>query len=551
MAEFDPDAYLKTAPAPAAAPAFDPDAYLSGGGAAPAASKPPPTEPEGVTGGFYSQLGQTLYKAAPNVPKSAGKFMHDLVQPIIHPIDTATGLKNLGLGILQKVAPMDSGLQQLLKDRDYTKYADAAGQYLLDRYGSPENIRKTLIEDPVGIAADLSLVLTGGGSLAARAPGVVGRAAEAAATVGRAIDPIVGTGKAIKGAGTLATRGIEALGTHTGAGSLSTAAKAGREGGEAGRIFEGNLRGTLPMEDVVKSARDSVREIKKERGLEYQTDLAMIGLNEKPLTMDKIFNALDDVERIQQFKGQHGRGPVQSLDTATASIRDKAADIVRDWSYLDPKEFHTALGLDALKKKIGNEVLDVTVRGTPEHRVAEKIYMAVRDAIIEQAGPRYAKAMKGYEEASEVIKQLESTLSLKPGATLDTALRKLQSILRNNVNTSYGFRRNLAQYLINNGSPHLMEALAGQALNPGIARGWGKLAAGIGLEMLAIKPNLLSMAGLAAKAPLMSPRVMGEAYYAGGKVAGALDPIAKAPVGRALYQAGREEDYLRKRGMVP
>ncbi|MES2256860.1 MAG: hypothetical protein V4559_17695, partial [Pseudomonadota bacterium] len=142
MAEqFDPDAYLAAPPAaaaPAAAPTFDPDAYL----ATPAAAKEPAVG-AGSSGGLYGQVAPLAYEAAKNFPKSAGKFAHDLVQPIIHPIDTATSLKNLGLGILQKVAPLDSGLQKLLKGGDYEKYADAAGQFLVDRYGSAEAVRKS------------------------------------------------------------------------------------------------------------------------------------------------------------------------------------------------------------------------------------------------------------------------------------------------------------------------------------------------------------------------------------------------------------------------
>src|ERR1044072_584012 len=42
-------------------------------------------------------------KAVDNAPSSAGHFLSDLVQPILHPIDTAESIGNIGKGVLQKV----------------------------------------------------------------------------------------------------------------------------------------------------------------------------------------------------------------------------------------------------------------------------------------------------------------------------------------------------------------------------------------------------------------------------------------------------------------
>jgi hypothetical protein len=50
----------------------------------------------------------------------------------------------------------------------------------------------------------------------------------------------------------------------------------------------------------------------------------------------------------------------------------------------------------------------------------------VKAQVVEQA-PGYAKTMKNYEKASNLIREIEGTLSLNPKARIDTALRKLQS----------------------------------------------------------------------------------------------------------------------------
>src|SRR4029077_19900078 len=67
---------------------------------------------------------------------------------------------------------------------------EAVGRFFVERYGSAEAIKRTLATDPIGSAADVSMLLTGGGGIAARAPGVAGRLDEVAGAVGRSIDPI-------------------------------------------------------------------------------------------------------------------------------------------------------------------------------------------------------------------------------------------------------------------------------------------------------------------------------------------------------------------------
>lgn len=124
----------------------------------------------------------TAYKAMTSVPGSAVGFAQNTIAPFLHPIETAENVKNLGLGVLEKTGIMPGS--------DHEKYADAVGQFLKDRYGSVAAARKTLEEDPVGLAGDLSMLLTGGGSAAARLPGLVGRVGEAAGAAGRAIDPL-------------------------------------------------------------------------------------------------------------------------------------------------------------------------------------------------------------------------------------------------------------------------------------------------------------------------------------------------------------------------
>jgi hypothetical protein len=129
--------------------------------------------------------------------------------------------------------------------------------------------------------------------------------------------------------------------------------------------------------------------------------------------------------------------------------------------------------------------------------------------------------MKDYSEASDLLSEVERSLSLGKKATADSSLRKLQSLMRNNVNTNYGNRLNLAQELENNGAD-IIPAVAGQALNSWTPRGLAGVGTGAGAIASMFNPAVLGLA------PFTSPRLMGEALYKLGQGAGAVGGAASS-----------------------
>jgi hypothetical protein len=126
------------------------------------------------------QERSSVEKAVRNIPKSAVQFGKNIVEPILHPIDTATNLYKIGSGAVQTLIPGEQENEQ---------YAQAAWQFLKDRYGSMENIKKTFEEDPVGMAADVSTVFTGGAGLISKIPGMA-KVASIVGKVGQVSEPI-------------------------------------------------------------------------------------------------------------------------------------------------------------------------------------------------------------------------------------------------------------------------------------------------------------------------------------------------------------------------
>lgn len=461
-----------------------------------------------------------------NVPTSAAHFARDVVQPIMHPVETATNLKNLGLGVLEKTG--------IVPGDQHEKYADAVGQYFVERYGGFENAKRALITDPVGVAGDLSTLFTGAGSLAARAPGMLGRAGEAVATAGRAIDPVSNAGSALaRTAGPMAAE-IAGVTTGTGAQPLRVAAEAGLEGGQAGHVFRENLRGAAPLEEAVNDARGALQEMRRERGNVYRQEMARVGADNTVLDFNRIDNAVAQAQGVKTYRGRSGTRQEQNLSPRTDAIRTEMENSIEHWRSLDPAEFHTPEGIDALKQQLGN-IRDATQYGTPERVAADRIYNAVRQTIVDQV-PEYARVMRGYEQASRQISEIERTLSLNPNASIDTSLRKLQSTLRDNVNTSFGRRTELAQFLVNSGAPHLMERLAGQALHSWMPRGLPRLLAAGAVEgPLALAAGVGTAAKAAPALATMSPRLMGELAHGLGRTTRRAAPFAPAlTAGRQL-----------------
>lgn len=167
--------------------------------------------------------------------------------------------------------------------------------------------------------------------------------------------------------------------------------------------------------------------------------------------------------------------------------------------------------MDALKRHLSTIVpADVTNRAG--RAFVSEVVDSVKNNIIQQR-PEYAAAMRDYWARSSHLDEIERSLSLGDRATVDTALRKLQSLMRNNVNTNYGQRVASAEALASQGGQDILPAVAGQAMNSWTPRGLQSLSAtGMGGYGVAGNPTAL------ATLPAFSPRLVGEVAHAAGKV---------------------------------
>ena len=150
-------------------------------------------------GGFISNIGS-----------SAGQLVGGLANMVMSPIDTASGILDIGAGALQNVLPKafvdfinkSETPEALAAGQRAVNAANAAGGFFKDRYGSLDKIQNTLYTDPVGAAADLSTLFTGGGAAATRLA-----AASRGPIVAGAMAGLPGMGAAASTSGALSTAG--------------------------------------------------------------------------------------------------------------------------------------------------------------------------------------------------------------------------------------------------------------------------------------------------------------------------------------------------------
>ena len=453
-------------------------------------------------------------EAANNALPSAGRFARGIYDMVAHPLDTVQNILDVGAGAMRAALPkpvadfIDS-IDNPAGTARVAKAATAAGGFLAERYGSEEALKKTLATDPVGALSDLSALFTGGGASVSRVPGMA-RAGQALSTAGRIADPIALPLNVARAAEPLISNTI-GLTTGAQAAPLREAFAAGRAGGQQAEAFTGQMRGTAPAHEVVDTARAALANMRRERGQAYRSGMVPINNDPTVLNFAPIDQAIRNVADVGVYRGR-------VINRSAEPVWQQIAESVDEWRTSPPDEFHTVEGLDALKKRIG-DIRDSTQSGTPSRRIADEVYGAVRQQIVQQA-PDYARVMADYEHASDLLREVERAFSLGERGSIDTALRKLQSIMRNNANTNYGQRVELGAQLHNAGADTLFAQLAGQALNSPVPRGMQSVSA-IGAGLAGVATNPAYLPGLAAA----SPRLMGEASYFGGRSARLADQL--------------------------
>lgn len=153
------------------------------------------TQASGVPGPRRSYTAAEVpVEAVKNLPASAGQFVSGLVQAVTSPVQTVMGLFDAAAGGLRNALPenvvrvIDQFDTNPQATQRAVQTANAVGGMYKDRYGSLDAIKRTVAEDPVGAAGDLSTLFAGGGAAASKIGAT--QAGAALSKAGAAINPM-------------------------------------------------------------------------------------------------------------------------------------------------------------------------------------------------------------------------------------------------------------------------------------------------------------------------------------------------------------------------
>ena len=140
------------------------------------------------------ELSDVPGAALRNLPKSAVEFGSNLVTAVTSPVQTVTALGDILGGVMEPITP------DFLYGGDSLARAKQArggfADFMVDRYGGYENLKRTVAEDPVGFLGDLSTIFSGGAGVAGKTGATTTAGAlTKASTYTNPLTPIAGASK--------------------------------------------------------------------------------------------------------------------------------------------------------------------------------------------------------------------------------------------------------------------------------------------------------------------------------------------------------------------
>lgn len=460
----------------------------------------------------YGEAGFSPIQMMFNAPKSLYQnTIGGLLEAVSNPLQTATGVMDILAGGLYNATP--ETLRDLINkfetdpdaQRRAVSVANAVGGDYAKTYGTVAGFKKALQDDPFRVLGDMSIIASGGATATARLPAVSSTLAKTATLTNPMTTLIKGAQMAAPTAGAV-TANVLGLTTGVGPETIQTAYESGRKGATA---FKENIRGLVDKTEVLDQAKQALQNMRVAKSANYQSGIGVTRTDTTKLNFAPIDQAFNDIQATL-YEGNRLKVGSDELKKI-----NEVADVLEEWR-TDPNS-HTAIGLDALKQR-----LDAIYPDSPSQRQAQRVIQATRQKVyqtIVDQSPEYAKTMADYERAITLEKEIERALSLGKNAMADTALRKLTSLARNNVNANYGYRFDLAKALEQQGNADLLPAIAGQSMSSTLPRGLAPQiasAAAIPSAIQSFAAGITPTTLLAA--PLMSPRIVGEAVYGAGDI---------------------------------
>ncbi len=246
-----------------------------------------------------------------------------------------------------------------------------------------------------------------------------------ATAIGAAI-PLAGP--VIKGAARIGAEGLGVT-TGTGYGSIKQLFNASAKGGAEAQAARDALRGNTTPEQIVQEAKGALDQIKTARAKAYQTSLARLKETKETYDITPVIESVESnlkkfgVHLDQQGELDFSRSPIR-FNTAAQDDITKIVETMKDFG--SKKGDRTVIGLDSLKRAFG----DLYSPSGEARGFVQDVKSSVRKILSEVPG--YDDMSANYEDKTHLINDIQKALSLGDKASIDTAFRKLTTVLRTN-----------------------------------------------------------------------------------------------------------------------
>lgn len=314
-----------------------------------------------------------------NIPKSGLKYFKDMMRVVTNPGDVGEGLLNLAHEWMNTLGPQGG-----VDYQEAYPTMMALGDAMEERYGGVDNIKRTAMEDPVGMLADISGIL-----MATRLPYL--------SQVGRALEPTTALTTAARKAGASLPRSMYA-----------SAAKWPKR---QGFTPERRIRMTeTALKYGIKPTYKGVEKLQKKMG-EYNKKLDnLLDAAEKSgqnIPVSRLRASLEKLRDQKVVEFAFGKqDDIDFIDKLLNEIDDMAGQNGRDW--LTPREVQ---GFKVSTDKLIDyrKRIDPNMYGKAGSPFQEDAYMAARTAAKEEL-EAVSPTIRGVNQDLGLLKELREGL---------------------------------------------------------------------------------------------------------------------------------------------
>jgi hypothetical protein len=303
----------------------------------------------------------------------------------------------------------------------------AAGKNIADQlFSEPGTLGEELVETGKDVVTGAAME-AGGAVLGKALPWVFGKAGEAFKAVhGR-----------LTGLGKEATEQALTAGKQMGANPFKNYSD-----------FDKSLRGKITGEEVVANAQGALQKLKDQRSEAYLGQLEALSANKQPINMQPMGEKIATLLKRYVRVGKDGavdweRSALGSKNSEGVTKIKDIMDTLKTWG--SRPEDATPVGLDMLKRQMDGFYSE----SSQARSFVTSLRGIVKDSLVKEV-PQYARMTKGYEEATKIIKDVESGLMMrKQGMSgrivADQTLRRLLSSMKDNFELRKDLVRVLSQ----------------------------------------------------------------------------------------------------------